>query len=229
MTRRALAVAVAGVCVLALTAAAAPDRPSLDRPSLDRPVLAPTREASVLYRVVNAGAAPVEVRVTAEAGGSPMRIDLPDRTYMLVDKAAQRMAVVVPEEQTVLEVPFGDGPQSYFQLNDRMRFTRRAPGTVAAVRCTTWDVAVDNARGTMCISDDGIMLRSSGLDRAGQRNVIEAVSVSFAPAGPNEFVPPADFSRMAPGPNGPVPVAPVPVAPVPVAPAPAAPAPAPPP
>jgi len=213
VTRRALAVAAAGMCALALTAAAAPDRPAPDRPAL-----APTREASVLYRVVNAGAAPVEVRVTAEAGGSPMRLDLPDRTYMLVDKAAQRMAVVVPEEQVVLEVPFGDGPQTYFQLNDRMRFTRRAPGTVAAVRCTMWDVAVDNARGTMCISDDGILLRSSGLDAAGQRNVIEAVSVSFAPARPNEFVPPADFSRMAAGPNGPVPVAPVPVAPAPAPP-----------
>jgi hypothetical protein len=203
MTRRALAVAAAGSCALALTAAAAPDHPALT----------PTREASVLYRVVNAGAAPVEVRVTAEAGGSPMRLDLPDRTYMLVDKAAQRIAVVVPEEQVVLDVPFQDGPQTYFQLNDRMRFTRRAPVTVAAVRCTVWDVVVGNARGTMCISDDGILLRSSGLDAAGQRNLIEAVSVSFAPAGPNEFVPPADFSRMTAGPNGPVPAAPAPAPP----------------
>ncbi len=213
MTRRALAVAIAGTCALALTAAAAPDRPAPDRPAPDRPVLAPTREASVLYRVANAGAAPIEVRVTAEAGGSPMRLDLPDRTYMLVDNAAQRIAVVVPEQQVVLDVPFGDGPQTYFQLNDRMRFTRRGPGTVAAVHCTVWDVSVDNVRGTMCISDDGILLRSSGLDAAGQRNVIEAVSVSFAPAGPNEFVPPAEFSRMAAGPNGPVPVAPAPASP----------------
>ena len=190
MTRRSLAAAV--LCALPLAAAAAPDRPALT----------PTREASVLYRVVNAGAAPVEVRVTAEAGGSPMRLDLPDRTYMLVDQAARSIAVVVPEEQTVLDVPYGDGPQTYFQLNDRMRFTRRAPGTVAAVRCTVWDVAVDNARGTMCISDDGILLRSSGTDEAGRRNLIEAVSVSFAPAPAGEFVPPADFSRRPIDPNG---------------------------
>ena len=190
-TRRALA--AAGLCALPLAAAAAPDRPAL----------APTREASVLYRVVNAGAPPVEVRVTAEAGGSPMRLDLPDRTYMLVDQAARSIAVVVPEEQMVLDVPYGDGPQTYFQLNDRMRFTRRAPATVAAVRCTVWDVAVDKARGTMCISDDGILLRSSGTDEAGRRNLIEAVSVSFAPASAGEFVPPADFSRVAATPNGP--------------------------
>jgi len=196
MTGRTLAV-LAGVSALALTGAAP-----------DRPVLVPAREASVLYRVVNADAPPLEVRVTTRAGGSPMRVDMPDRTYMLVDEAARSIAVVAPDEQVVLDVPYQDGPQTHFQLNDRMRFTRRSAATVASVRCTTWDVVVDNTRGTMCISDDGIMLRSLGLDEAGRRNLIEAVSVSFAPALPNEFVPPADFSRMAAGPDGAVPVAP---------------------
>lgn len=198
---RRLRAAVAGASILTL--AAAPDRPAL----------VPSREASVLYRVVSADAAPIEVRITTGAGGSPMRLDMPDRTYMLVDQAARSIEVVVPDEQMVLDVPYQDGPQTHFQLNDRMRFTRRAPGTVAAVRCTTWDVAVDNTRGTMCISDDGILLRSSGVDEAGHRNLIEAVSVSFAPAAANEFVPPADFSRMAASPNGPVPVTPPPVTP----------------
>lgn len=193
---RRLRAAVAGACVLTL--AAAPDRPAL----------VPSREASVLYRMVSADAAPIEVRITTGAGGSPMRLDLPDRTYMLVDQAARSIELVVPDEQMVLDVPYQDGPQTHFQLNDRMRFTRRAPSTVAAVRCTVWDVAVDNTRGTMCISDDGILLRSSGLDQAGRRNLIEAVSVSFAPAAANEFVPPADFSRMAAPADGPAPAAP---------------------
>ncbi len=200
MTRQALAAVVAGALALALTPAAAPDRPAL----------VPSREASVLYRVVSADTAAVEVRVTSDAGGSPMRLDLPDRTYMLVDQAAQRISVVVPDEQMVLDVPYQEGLQTHFQLNDRMRFTRRAPGTVAAVRCTTWEVAVDNARGKMCISDDGILLRSFGLDGAGRGNLIEAVSVSFAPAAAGEFVPPAHFRHMAATPNGPAPVAPDP-------------------
>lgn len=194
MIMRLLAVLVAGIVVLA----AAPDRPAL----------VPAREASVLYRVTNADTAPIEVRVTTAAGGSPMRLDMPDRSYMLVNAAAHSMAMVVPDEQTVLNLPYQDGPQTHFQLNDRMRFTRRAPGTVASVRCTTWDVVVDNARGTMCISEDGIMLRSLGVDETGRRNLIEAVSVSYAPATADEFVPPADFSQMAATPDGPVPVGP---------------------
>ena len=184
----------------------------------DRPALVPSREASVLYRVTNADTAPIEVRVTTAAGGSPMRLDMPDRTYMLVDASARNMAMVVPDEQMVLKLPYQDGPQTHFQLNDRMRFTRRAPGTVASVRCTTWDVAVDNARGTMCISDDGIMLRSLGVDESGRRNLIEAVSVSYAPATASEFMPPPDFSEMAATPDGPVPVGPPPASPPPALP-----------
>lgn len=174
----------------------------------DRPALTPAREASVLYRVTNADAAPIEVRVTTAAGGSPLRLDMPDHSYMLVNASAHTMSMVVPDEQMVLNLPYQDGPQTHFQLNDRMQFIRRAPATVASVRCTTWDVAVDNARGTMCISDDGIMLRSLGVDETGRRNVIEAVSVSYAPATANEFVPPADFSQMAATADGLVPAKP---------------------
>lgn len=164
----------------------------------DRPLLTPAREASVLYRMTKTGAEPVEVRVTTEAGGSPLRIDLPDGAYVIVDQPAHRTAMVVPNEQTVMDLPFEDGPQGQFQLNERMRFTRRGVDTVATLRCTIWDVALDRAHGAVCVSDDGILLRSSGQDGAGRRSLIEALSVSFAPALASDFVPPDDFERLGP-------------------------------
>ena len=169
----------------------------------DHPLMAPSREASVLYRMTKAGVPAVELRITTRAGGSPMRIDMPDGAYMLVDQAAQSMAMVVPDEQMVMELPFQDGPQEQFQLNERMRFTRRGIETVATLRCTTWDVTLDKARGAVCVSDDGILLRSSGQDEAGRRTLIEAVSVSFAPAPESDFIPPPDFDHMVARPNGP--------------------------
>lgn len=167
--------------------------------------MTPTREASVLYRLTKAGVPPVEVRITTRVGGSPMRVDMPDGTYILVDQSAHSMSVVAPGEQMVMAVPFENGPQAQFQLNERMRFARRGADTVASVRCTLWDVVLDKTRGTMCITDDGVLLRSSGMDAAGRRSLIEAVSVSFAPAPESDFTPPADFDRMEAGPNGPVP------------------------
>lgn len=197
MTRPSLAV-LAVLWLIVSPAMAQPATP-------DRPPMVPAREASVLYRMTKPGAAPIEARITTRAGGSPMRIDLPDGTYMLVDEIARSVAMVVPNEQMVMELPFEAGPQTQFQLNERMRFTRKGADTVATVRCTSWDVVLDKARGAMCITDDGIMLRSSGQDKAGRRNLVEAVSVSFTPAPASDFLPPADFDRMVATPNGPVP------------------------
>ena len=80
------------------------------QPGSDRPPMVPSREASVLYRMTAAGVVPTEVRITTRAGGSPMRIDLPDRSYMLIDQAARRLALVVPDEQMVLDAPYESGP-----------------------------------------------------------------------------------------------------------------------
>ena len=164
--------------------------------------MTPSREASVLYRMTRPGAPPVEARITTRAGGSPMRIDMPDGAYVLVDQSAHNVAMVVPNEQMVVGLPFEEGPQAQFQLNERMRFTRRGADTIATLRCTTWDVLLDRARGTMCITDEGILLRSTGQDEAGRRRLIEAISVSFTPAQDSDFTPPPDFERMD-APSGP--------------------------
>ena len=168
----------------------------------DHPPLLPTREASVLYRVIASGGPPTEVRITSQANGAAMRIDMPDQTYMLVNPTRKTMAMVVPAELTVMDLPYQPGVQDQFLLNSRMKFTRRAPETVAGVRCTAWDVVLDGNRGSVCVTDDGVMLRSVSLDPQGRRNMIEAISVSLTPAPPADYVPPDGFDHIAgPGPD----------------------------
>ena len=184
----------------------ATDKPGPDKPTPDRPAMTPTREVSVLYRVTSSGNPPAEVRITTLPNGAAMRIDMPDRTYMLVNQIDRRMAMVVPDEQTVLDLPWsGGGPQDQFTLNARMKFTRRGADTVAANRCTVWEVAFDLSRGIMCITDDGVLLRSLSQDDSGRRSQIDALSVSYTPAPPKEFVPPPDFEHLVQTPNGPGP------------------------
>ena len=183
----------------------ATDRAAPEKPGADRPAMAPTREVSVLYRVSSSGNPPAEVRITTLPNGAAMRIDMPDRTYMLVSQASKRMAMVVPDEQTVLDLPWSGGPQDQFTLNARMKFVRRGTDTVAANRCTVWEVALDRTRGIMCITDDGVLLRSLSQDEAGRRSLIDALSVSFTPAPPKEFLPPPDFEHLVQTPDGPRP------------------------
>ena len=131
---------------------------------------------------------------------------MPDRTYMLINQTDKRMAMVVPDEQTVLDLPWSGGPQDQFTLNARMKFVRRGTDTVAANRCTIWEAALDSTRGAMCITDDGVLLRSLSQDESGRRSLIDALSVSFTPAPPKEFLPPPDFEHLVQTPDGPKPV-----------------------
>ncbi len=177
-----------------LLAAGAPPAPVAERPPL-----APQRDASVLYRLTATGTPTFEMRITVVAGGTPMRIDLPDFNYMLADRSTQRLSMVSPEQQTVLEIPWASGLQDQFVLNDRMRFTKKGTETIASIRCTSWEVAAGpQQRGQVCITDDGVMLRTLGQDVQGRRTVIEAVSVSFAKAPAEDFRVPEGFERVLP-------------------------------
>ena len=182
-------------------APAQPAAPTARTGTPTQPPLLPTREASVLYRISARGSPPIEVRITTLPDAVAMRIDMPDRTYMLVNQAEHRMAMVVPEELMVMDLPYQAGVQDQFLLNSRMKFTRRGVDTVAAVRCTSWDVLLDGNHAVVCVTDDGVLLRSVSMDAEGKRSSIEAISVSYTPAPASDFLPPAGFDHMA-GPVG---------------------------
>ena len=165
------------------------------------PPLLPAREASVLYRISARGEPPIEVRITTLPDATAMRIDMPDRTYMLVSQAEHRIAMVVPEELMVMDLPYQAGVQDQFLLNSRMKFTRRSIETIAGVRCTSWDVLLDGNRAVACVTDDGVLLRTVSMDAEGKRSSIEAISVSYTPAPAADFLPPLGFDHMA-GPGG---------------------------
>lgn len=171
-------------------------------PLAPRPPLVPQRDASVLYRMVPAEGPAEEVRVTTQAGGSPMRVDMADKSWMLLDLRAQRMAMVVMAEETVVDMPY-QGPPQQFVLSPAMRFARRGVDTVAATRCTVWYVVLGAQKGVMCITDDGVLLRTQGQDEQGRRTLVEALSVSYAQVTDAEFTPPADYERLSAGQAGP--------------------------
>ena len=194
--------ATAGLMIAAAGAAPAAPQPAAATPAPrpatpERPPLAPTREVSVLYRIGASNGPPSEVRVTTKAHGEVLRMDMPDNTYILVTPAEQRLALVVPGELMVLDLPWQPGLQDQFLLSPRMRFSKRGPDTVAGVRCTGWDVVLDNTRAIMWLTDEGVLLRSVSLDAQGRRNLIEAVSVSYTPAPAADFLPPPGFDHMA--------------------------------
>ena len=154
----------------------------------------------MLYRISSTPTESYEIRITSLPGNVRRRIDLPDKSYMLVNQASQRLEMVSPFEGTVMEVPWASGLGQQFTLDSTMRFQRKGTATIAGLRCTTYTVATTITSGETCVTDDGVMLRTLAQNNRGQRTAMEAVSVSYTPAAPEEYSPPADFQRVAPRP-----------------------------
>ena len=167
----------------------------------ERPPVVPARDAIIGYHLAPATGEPIDVRVAVRAGGRVMRLDLPDTSYMIATPGNRSVTMVVQLERTALDLPWTDGPQSLFLLDDRMRFTRKAEATVAGQRCTVWDTAIERARSTVCVTNDGLVLRSTSQDPLGRRNLIEAFGVRFGSLAEADYTVPVDYERLQAEPN----------------------------
>lgn len=183
----------------------------------ERPTMLPTRDVTVTYRA--SGPAPAlpgasgpatmrqqDMKVAIVAGGKLMRIEglgggAAAGGYVIVDRDAQRMTMVVTQDRRYMEMPANDAVSRGFLLNESMTFARRGLETVAGVKCTQWEVTSREGAGNVCVTDDGVMLRARGQDGRGG---LEAISVQYGPQPASLFRPPADFSKIElPGGAGP--------------------------
>ena len=162
----------------------------------ERPSIMPTRDAVVGYHLAPATGEAIDVRVSFQAGGRALRMDLPDHSFMVATPGDKRLVLVVPLEQTAMELPWTDGPQPLFLLDERMRFTRKAEATVAGQRCTLWDAVLERTRATVCVTADGVLLRSQSQDPMGRRNLIEAFAIRYQALVESDFAVPAEFDRL---------------------------------
>jgi len=94
-----------------------------------------------------------------------------------------------------------------------MRFTPRADPkadtkadtVIAGQRCTQWDTVVERNRSTVCVTPDGVVLRSQSQDAAGRRNLIEAFAIRYQALVESDFAVPESFDRLSAVPGRPAP------------------------
>lgn len=177
----------------------------------DRPPPLPTRDALVGYHVVPANGEAIDVRVALRAGKPVVRMDLPDYTYVLADRASHTAQLIVPLERTYVELPWEMGPQNLFLPEEDARFTRRGEATIAGHRCAVWEVmplaakpagkGAQRPSGTACITAEGIVLRYASPAENNKLNVAEAFVVEFTASPARDFERPAGFELVAPVPH----------------------------
>lgn len=175
---RRLALALACVCGSAM--AEAP------------PAVQPTRDVDVTYKVPvpSAPGTALLQRLRWNASRRQQRVDLPTSgNWMVVDFAAHRMAMVRDQTREVIDLP---APRSADLPGGGSGYSRRGDASVAGIACTEWRTIDTQGQETLaCYTADGVLLRA----RAGDRVLMEAVSVNYTAQDAAVFQTPADYTH----------------------------------
>ncbi len=177
------------VCTI-VAAHAAPPGPA--------PRYLPNRDAAITYRSSGSDpTVPPSLTIRYFAAGDRLRIEGGPLGYLLVDRAMERIELVMPQPRLVVELPQGGGITDGFILGDQLHFQRTGTDTVLGRACTTYDVTAERARGRVCLTTDGLLLRGEGQGRDGRKASIEATSVTLTTQATGLFSPPDGYRMMA--------------------------------
>lgn len=167
----------------------------------DQPRLRPTADVDVTYRVTGPGAMPdggwLEQRVRWLAAAQALRIDPPSKGFhVIIDYLAGHMSVVREVDRSVLEMTAPAGMAGLPGAASSAVYTRRGEDTVAGIGCTDWETADRQGQRTLaCITADGVLLRA----RVGERTLVSAIAVHYAPQDFAAFRIPPDYTRRKAG------------------------------
>jgi hypothetical protein len=157
----------------------------------------PTRDYAVTYRMEHEGRS-AEMRVFFSAALRRQRVEMPEGgVAMIHDLPANRMLMLNEQMRMAMEMPV-NAPQGQQMLTlpDDMSLTRTGTATVAGHRCTTYRAAQRGTdRGTVCVTDDGIMLRAD-LSQGDRRGTMEATSLSLSTQPATLFQVPPGWQTM---------------------------------
>jgi hypothetical protein len=168
----------------------------------DGPLLHPSRDVAVVYHVEGTPAAggPAQIhtiRMFWGDGGEALRVELDTQPVVaLIDFKRQRMEMLLPTKQVVLDAPLDSRLVPGFVIPPGATAKRAGGDTVAGQGCTVWNLSGPQGGGTACVTADGVVLRAEGSAAHQGAGRLEATSVTYAPQPASLFVPPPGFRRM---------------------------------
>lgn len=164
----------------------------------EHPLYLPTRDVAVTYNLDRQTAgAPKQAHMYYSASADKLRLETPtQRGFVIIDRVAKTMTVVMAPQHIYFQTPLDPEMAAGFILNADMKFVRGKAETIAGQHCTDWDVQSSRATGTVCVTDDGVLLLGRGKDKDGSGGGLEATEVNYAPQPASLFIPPADFRKI---------------------------------
>lgn len=166
----------------------------------EQPRYLPQYDVAITYRTTGSDpVVPPTLVIRYFSAADRLRIEGVPLGYVLIDRTMERVELVMPQPQLVIEMPPGGGLTEGFILSRRLAFTRTGSDTVLGRACTTYDVTSggQNPRGKVCLTQDGLLLRGEGQESNGRKARIEATAVVKAAQPAGLFSPPDGYRAMA--------------------------------
>ncbi|MCR0980834.1 hypothetical protein [Roseomonas populi] len=167
-------------------------------PLPEQPSMAPSRDVAVTYRITGAGPGTAEMRVAWTASGLS-RMEPPGAPgWILVERNPPRATMVVDSERSFMELPAEMAAGMRLDPPPGAALTKGREDRVAGESCTQW---AGPRRTVICVTAEGVLLRSVSALPGGGENRMEATSVRYGAQDPARFRVPAGYRRkQAPGP-----------------------------
>lgn len=163
----------------------------------ERPAITPARDVAVTYRVTAEGQPPGEMRMSWLAARRLMRMDMPGGPgWIVLDVGAGTAFMAMEAQRMVMDMPAA-GIAARMTPRPEARFTREGPARVANADCVNWRVEEQGQSSRICLTADGVLLRSESLSGPAQdRGLLEATQVTFAPQDAARFQRPAGYQNL---------------------------------
>jgi hypothetical protein len=166
------------------------------------PALQPVRDVAVTYRVSGGGPETREMRVAWLASAGMSRLEPPGAPgWILVESRPGRATLVVDSQRAFMRLPPAMAAGMTLELPPGIILSRRGEDRVAGEGCTVWLAYPAQGRTAVCVTAEGLMLRSVTTLPFGGENRLEAVAVHYGPQDPARFrIPEGYRASSAPGP-----------------------------
>ncbi|MFT8246496.1 DUF4412 domain-containing protein [Roseomonas sp. BN140053] len=168
-------------------------------PALAQPAnMRPTRDVSVTYRMSGmAGVPPQDMRMDFSASTGRQRVDPPGGVgWMLIDRQANSAVMVMDAQRATMAMPPATVAAMTQEVPAGATFARKGTATVAGTSCTEWDMTAGGGKGTSCITEDGVLLRTVTTAPNGVTVTMEATQVNYGPIDPARMTLPSGYTAM---------------------------------
>jgi YD repeat-containing protein len=162
----------------------------------DHPAFLPQHDLAATYLLTAPGRPAATYQLEYDASAQRARITDPLRGLtFLIDLPTGQAELIVPALHAIVEAPDISGLAAQIRTAGGATFLPLGPAHYAGLPCDKYEILLQNASGTACLTPDGVTLHFAGRNPNGTATVT-ALSVAYQHQPDTSFTPPDGYSQI---------------------------------